>query len=234
MAGWTIIDIETVLDTTLPAIDPAKFPPPSHHRVVAIGVLQWERGPKRMDVAHGDDEAANLARFAALMGRGTNLVTWNGRRFDLPVLAIRCLAHGIALPTYYGQRDYRYRFTEGGHWDVKDYLADFGAADACHQDHVAKLIGLPGKRDGFDGSQVGAAWANGERDRVANYCLEDVVSLTFIWLRTRLLAGHIDATEYTAAACQLWGFASADARTTALIGASEEGRLLLNQKEAAE
>jgi predicted PolB exonuclease-like 3'-5' exonuclease len=43
-------------------------------------------------------------------------VTWNGRGFDLPVLALRALRFGLDFRWYYRGEGYRYRFTEEGTW----------------------------------------------------------------------------------------------------------------------
>ena len=43
-----------------------------------------------------DAESVLLGQFAAVMGDGDmTIVTWNGRGFDLPVLSMRSLKHGI-------------------------------------------------------------------------------------------------------------------------------------------
>ena len=69
----------------------------------------------------------------------------------MPVIAARCLRHGIPLKHYYRSRDVRYRFSAEGHLDLMDYVADFGAAKPSKLDVIAKLCGMPGK--------VGTGWA---------------------------------------------------------------------------
>ena len=104
--SYLVLDIETVPDTQLPW-DAAKdgFPPPLFHHVVALGVL-WLDGDlhfKRMgvfgvreDASAEPAEARVLEEFAQFVGREhPHLVTYNGRGFDLPVLANRCLRHGV-------------------------------------------------------------------------------------------------------------------------------------------
>src|SRR5205814_3368936 len=81
------------------------------------------------------------------------LVTYNGRAFDLPVIALRALCHGVPLSWYYREKGVRYRYSEEGHMDLCDWLADHGATRSGSLDAIAKLIGLPGQV-GVDGPQV--------------------------------------------------------------------------------
>ena len=118
-------------------------------------------------------------------------MTWNGRGFDLPVLALRSLRHGLSWPWYYRERDYRYRYSEEGHLDLGDFLADHGAARMTSLDGAARLIGLPGK-EGMDGSQVEGLWNTGQIDALRRYCLSDVAQTAFLFLRQRLLVGQLD------------------------------------------
>ena len=95
----------------------------------------------------GKDEAAMMADFADFMGKWRpQVVTWNGRGFDLPVLALRALRFGLDFRWYYRGEGYRYRFTEEGHLDLCDVISDHGAAKMTSLDGAARTIGLPGKR----------------------------------------------------------------------------------------
>src|SRR5690606_31283308 len=137
MSSFLVFDIETIVDQELPIVDGAdaqKLPPPPHHRVIAIGALllgQADLLPKRLGIIgrQSDAEAEILREFADLVEKHQpTLVTYNGRGFDLPVLAMRCFRHGVPFRGYYRARDMRYRFSEAGHFDLMDYLADYGAS----------------------------------------------------------------------------------------------------------
>src|SRR5207237_963073 len=58
------------------------------------------------------DAMADLAEFVARVK--PLIVTWNGRSFDLPVLALRALRHGVDYSWYYRGLGYRYRFSADG------------------------------------------------------------------------------------------------------------------------
>ena len=145
-------------------------------------------------VGEGKDEAGMMTDFAEFMGKWRpHVVTWNGRGFDLPVLALRALRFGLDFRWYYRGEGYRYRFTEEGHLDLCDVISDHGAAKMTSLDGAARVIGLPGK-DGVDGSQVEGLYNAGQLDALRRYCLADVTQTAFLFLRYRLVSARSIAT----------------------------------------
>jgi predicted PolB exonuclease-like 3'-5' exonuclease len=116
--SYLVLDIETVPDGQLyvppeqapgpggQAVD-RPFPPLFAHRPIVIGVMwldeQYQlRKLGTIGEGHEHDEARLLDSFSAFMDKyRPELVTYNGRSFDLPVLALRALRHGVAMPWYY-------------------------------------------------------------------------------------------------------------------------------------
>lgn len=232
--SFLIFDIETILDPELPIAESAeaqKLPAPPHHRVVAIGALHvgGDYSMKRLGVIgrESTDEASILEEFSELVEKHKpTLVTFNGRGFDLPVIASRCFRHGVAFRTYYRSRDMRYRFTEAGHFDLMDYLSDFGAAKQSRLDVWAKLCGMPGKV-GVDGKDVGPLVHAGRLDEVRAYCLCDVVQTTGVFLRVQLLRGELSREAYVEAMRGLIHLTEQDARVEPVRRAMNVERLLL-------
>ncbi|MSP61058.1 MAG: hypothetical protein EXR72_12080 [Myxococcales bacterium] len=234
--GFLILDLETVPDRdvyTPPEVKAGEerpFPPPYAHRPIVIGVLWLDDDYtfKRLGVVgDGKDETGMLADFAAFVERERpHLVTYNGRGFDLPVIALRCLRHGIPLQFYYQDRDYRHRYSESGHFDLCDFLADHGAARPMGLDAIARVIGLPGKI-GVDGSQVEGLYNAGHLETIKNYCLSDVAQTAFVLLRVRLLQGQLAPDAYRAAASGLLTAIEADGRLADLCRKIDRERLLL-------
>ena len=236
-----IFDLETVPDYELYCAPEAQagteklIPPPYAHIPVAIGVLWLDQDYsfKRLGVV-GDDkeeqgEAAMLHDFVSFIDRHRpRLVTFNGRGFDLPVVAMRSLRHGLSLPWYYKGRDYRYRYTDEGHLDLCDFLSDHGASRYISLNIAARLIGLPGKMD-VDGSQVEALHRAGQLEKIRLYCLADVVQTTFLFLRFQLLQGSLDLPKYHAAASGLLAALEEDGRMQELIELIDRPRLLLEE-----
>jgi predicted PolB exonuclease-like 3'-5' exonuclease len=192
------------------------FPPPHAHRVVAISWADVEMsvgdGPDHVKVyslvdhcaraswSKPDSEVGLLSEFrSAMVGCTATIVTWNGRTFDLPVLAMRALHHGVPWGWYYDSRDIRYRYSAEGHLDLMDFLSDYGASRPAKLGDVARLVGLPGKTD-MDGSMVAGIVAGDpggvEEASVSRYCLQDVLQTALLFVRSRYHLEIITAVGY--------------------------------------
>jgi len=238
--SYLVLDIETVADPDLvwdAAVD--GFPPAPFHQVVALGVL-WLDGThalQRLGAFGGEedappDELKVLQEFAEFIGkRQPTMVTFNGRRFDLPVLANRMLKHGVPFPAYYagrsGAADYRYRYSDEGHMDLADLLTDYGASRMPSLTALAQLVGMPGKMD-IDGSKVQSMFEHGRHAEIRNYCLHDVVQTTFVFLRSELLRGRVTPTEYRQRAQALWDALEQDPRVLPVLERADRSRVLLS------
>jgi predicted PolB exonuclease-like 3'-5' exonuclease len=233
---YLVLDIETIPDRELFAPpEPANgverpFPPLYACRPIVIGVIWLDEAltVKRIGTfGEGKDESGMMSDFAEFMGKWRpHVVTWNGRGFDLPVLALRALRFGLDFGWYYRGDGYRYRFTEEGHIDLCDVLADYGATKMTSLDGASRLIGLPGK-DGVDGSQVEGLYQAGQLEALRHYCLSDVAQTAFLFLRYRLVSGAIDRDVYRRVATAMLGALETDGRFGRLVGGLERQRLLL-------
>lgn len=88
--------------------------------------------------------------------------------FDLRFILCRAVVLGITIPREI-PRDPK-------PWDKSLFdtmTAWSGARGSISMDNLAKALGIEGKGD-FDGSMVAEAWANGEHQRIADYCVSDV------------------------------------------------------------
>jgi len=240
--SYLVLDIETVPDAELwshPDTPPGHgglerpFPPTYAHRVIVIGCLWLDQSYrlKRLGIigegaADPGDEGTILRDFSAFVGRHRPaLITYNGRTFDMPVLALRSLHCGVPMPWYYRDRTLRYRYSEGGHIDLCDWLADHGAARSSSLDALARLIGLPGKI-GVDGSQIEGMFKAGLLSRIQDYCLSDVVQTALLFLRFRLLQGILDPNRYRNAVAALTRALETDSRLAALFREIDGERLM--------
>ena len=234
--SYLVLDIETVPDRQLqppvevPAGVEPPFPPLHACRTAVIGVM-WLGEDLRLRrlgiVGAGKTEEEMLADFSAFMeGSRAQLVTWNGRGFDLPVLALRSLRYGLSWPWYHRDETYRRRYSDEGHLDLCNSLAGYGAARRTSLDGAARLIGLPGKA-GMDGGQVEGLYNAGQVEAVIRYCLSDVVQTAFVMLRYRLLAGLLDRRSYISAAEAMLAGVAAEPRVAEVAAAADRRRLLL-------
>ena len=238
--SFLVLDIETVPDPELvwdAAVD--GFPPAPFHQVIALGVL-WLDGDhafRKLGAFGGEekgppDESKVLREFADFIGeRHPTMVTFNGRRFDLPVLANGMLKHGVPFPAYYAGRaggpDYRYRYSDEGHLDLADVLTDFGASRMPSLDALAQLVGMPGKMD-VDGSKVQSMHERGRHAEIRDYCLHDVVQTTFVFLRAEILRGRLTPVDYRVRAGALWSALETDPRVAPVLQRANKARALLS------
>jgi 3'-5' exonuclease len=237
--SYLVLDIETVPDSDLYAPPDVAgglerpFPPLYVHRPIVIGCLWLDehyRFRRLGVIGEGKDERGMLDDFSHFIDRfQPDLVTYNGRGFDLPVLALRALRHAVPMSWYYQGRA-RHRYSEEGHLDLCDMLSDHGAARSVSLDAVARLIGLPGKV-GVDGSQVEGMWKAGQLDSIKSYCLADVAQTALLFLRFRLLQGALSAAVYRDRAAELMEQLRADRRLDTLTGAID-GEMLLGAAAA--
>ena len=189
------------------------FAPPPYHVPVCIALIDVH--PESLQVQNGvvleGEEKTLLQNFWKMtkFKRGsegkpapvkTNLVHFNGRSFDLPVLFFRSLKHKIQIAPWDRNRYTVESMQEkliGSH-DVCDDLADYGAASRPSLNVASKLIGLPGKTE-IDGSQIEDLFARGEMQRIKDYCMEDALATYLLWITIRFTRGEINEQVYNSA-----------------------------------
>lgn len=211
-------DIETITDEErIPhTFDRAKFPKSGWHRVVAISVaiaaiiVDGDRGTERYETiaikSGGEpdwDETALLAGWWSLLAsRPFRLVSWNGAKFDLPVLVARSLFAGLDASILWRRGDrwngYLSRYAETWHCDVQQCLSLFGATQPHGLDETATALGFPGKA-GEHGSCVAEMVAAGDLDRVRRYCDLDATNTLGCYLAWARTTGKSDVAGYDAA-----------------------------------
>lgn len=172
------------------------------HRVVAIScALRDEQKFHVWSLGHVDDAEGTLIQrfFDGVERYVPQLVSWNGSGFDLPVLHLRGLIHGVTAPKYWDQgdddRDFRFnnylsRY-HPRHTDLMDVLSGYQGRAAAPLGQMAELMGFPGKL-GMHGAKVWDAFAAGDVAGIRAYCETDVVNTYLIWCRFEAMRGHRD------------------------------------------
>jgi predicted PolB exonuclease-like 3'-5' exonuclease len=171
------------------------FPKHPLHKIVCIGALVASRQPEgwRVDAPgapHTGErpEAELIKAFAERVGQlNPQLITWNGHSFDLPVLRYRAMVNRVAADGLQ-VRQYFHRFTDDA-IDLCDVLGSYVPGVKVKLDEVTKILGLPGKPEGIDGSRVEEMVRTGQIEEVARYCESDVLSTYRIWLVYELFRG---------------------------------------------
>jgi len=221
---YTIVDIETRIDKSLvravyfPHADLADqdayqqvrqqlqaeqgndfFPLSFHIPIsIAVGQVNDERVLTAVETLHETDysEEAIVRTFWQRLERFPGLlVTFNGRGFDLPVLELQALKYACSAPRYFSGKA-RNRYVEEGHYDLYDFLTNYGVHRLRGGFNVlAKLIGLPGKTE-IDGSMVQQLWEEKRLAEIHRYCRHDVIQTYFLFLRVELTRGRLTPAQY--------------------------------------
>lgn len=136
-----------------------------------VCTIAWD-GPDGAGCVHMNDlsqERELLEVFFAQIPYQAKLtlVGHNIIGFDIPFLTRRALVLGVKLPNLAcWPRNPR-------PWEKSVHDTMQMAGDMVGMDRVCHALGIPGKGD-FDGSQVAQAWADGEHEKIAEYCADDV------------------------------------------------------------
>ena len=120
------------------------------------------------------------------------LVTYNGRRFDLPFLMLRSLVLEVPISKYHLKG--RYDYTD--HLDVMDVLSLHGLNRFASLDFVSRRLGIPTPKGDMDGSEVEKYFKEGRYDDIALYNLQDVYATFLIYERLiRIFGPMIDKAQ---------------------------------------
>ena len=191
-----------------------KFQKHPLHKIVCIGALIVEKvdghwAVRSLGAPHigGRTETELIRGFVdRIAALEPCLVSFNGSGFDLPVLRYRAMVNMVAAPGLH-RRGYFKRYTEDA-VDLCDVLASFSPQGKCKLDELCRVLGLPGKPDGVDGSKVAEYVATGRVQEVADYCETDVVNTYRVWLRHELFRGALTLDSFDASEAALSHFLS--------------------------
>ena len=138
--------------------------------------LQAYEGEAQLLRAFGQQLVRHLAQANA------QVVTYNGRGFDLPVLVHRAIKHGVAEGRdllVKAARDNRYNPVL--HIDLMDVVTFGGAAPRWPMAAYAIGFGLQSPKHDMDGSEVWPAVQAGRILDVVRYCAGDVLATAHVY-----------------------------------------------------
>lgn len=187
------------------------FPRQPFHQIVAISYahLIHEPGEEggemviRRIASGGEKDSSEAELLEGFLGliekRAPQLVSFNGRGFDVPVLKYRAMVHSLSCPRWFSEGDkwnnYDTRFSHTYHLDLLEVLSDFGASARCSMHEVASVFGIPGKLD-TAGDDVRGMYEGGEIEAIRNYCETDVCTTLLTFLRWQLFNGSLSEGSY--------------------------------------
>lgn len=128
------------------------------------------------------------------------LVSWNGGGFDLPVLHYRALKNAVQATQYWDlgdtDRDFKFNNYLGRfhlrHIDLMDLLAAYQGRANAPLDHIAAMLGFPGKM-GIGGAHVWEAYQDGRIQEIRDYCEVDVLNTYLVFLSFEHMRGKLSA-----------------------------------------
>ena len=126
------------------------------------------------------DEMEMLTAFWDVARHYENIVTFNGRGFDVPFLYLRSAQLNVAIT----RKDWLgYRFATEPHCDLAEQLTFYsvsgrdGAARRFNLDFYCKAFGIESpKSHGVTGMDVKRLMTEGRYREIAEYCLRDVAA----------------------------------------------------------
>ena len=134
------------------------------------------------------DEAELLAAFWDVAKHYDEIVTFNGRGFDVPFLYLRLAVLNVPISK---KNWLGYRYATEPHCDLAEQFTFYGvsgrdgAARKFNLDFYCKAFGIDSpKSHGVTGMDVGALMAEKKFREIAEYCLRDVratVELYRVW-----------------------------------------------------
>jgi len=221
-----VFDIESVADGALVSrlrypgegLEPAKavaryrgelqaetgkdFIPYTFQLPISLVVARVAKDLRLLDLTSLDEEESRPHEIVRRFWEGwrhygrPQLVSFNGRGFDLPLLELGAFRYGIQIPDWFAEsvRNFdqpRYRYNTAAHLDLHEWLTNSGASRFNGGlSLAANLIGKPGKTD-VAGHMVQDLWEAGRQAEIHAYCRGDVLDTYFVFLRSRVVAGVI-------------------------------------------
>ena len=144
-----------------------------------------------------------IGRFLRGVGEGTpkpQIVGFNSRESDLPILIQRGIAQGVSAPGFCRRPEKRWEGLEyfdkynEGHIDLKEVVGGWGRATPSLHEYAC-ACGIPGKID-TSGDNVIDLWLEGDVRRIVAYNEFDALTTYLLWLRAAHFAGHFNDAAY--------------------------------------
>lgn len=231
--SYFVFDLETVVAPDMPALmTPDSGPVVSCQRIVAAGcvLLRDDCVVDSPRVWMSDERTIVDNLVATMSSERRTIVTFNGRGFDMPVIAYRCMHYGIQWPHLWGGKGMQFRYSDEGHFDLMEALSFHSATRKPALEAVSRLIGMPGK-PGVSGSDVAELVESGKDRELETYALSDAVHTAAILMRLKLTRGSLKPEQYRLAAASLVELIDTDDRLEPLRAGIDRPRFLLEESQ---
>jgi len=154
---------------------------------ISVGYILWENEEAHIKIKsfYGTDEALLLTQFKQMLEsskmKGWQLCAHNGKEFDFPYMGRRFLLNRIVPPRVLqtqGKKPWETSFLDSMDlWKFGDYKSYTKLELLC------EAFQIPSPKSDMNGSQVGEVfWNDGDVERIARYCEEDVIATAQVLL----------------------------------------------------
>ena len=111
-------------------------------------------------------------------------------------MELAAFRYGISIPEWFGgHASYdkpRNRFNTNAHFDLQDLLTNFSATRFNGGLNLAAMaVGKPGKME-IQGHMVQGLYDEGRIKEINEYCKCDVLDTYFVFLRAKVMTGHLE------------------------------------------
>lgn len=160
-------------------------------KIVCIGVGYFNEGKFRLKTVAGDDEAALLHEFSALLGQfkkgKVSLCAHNGKEFDYPFICRRLIINGLPLPK--ALQIQGFKPWQVDHIDTLELWKFGDVKNFTSLNLLAHILNIPSPKDEIDGSMVAKTYyEDKDLKKICDYCMKDVVTVARVYQRFKGLA----------------------------------------------
>lgn len=189
MSKTIVLDIETIADECVMDIAgyvPAHdiYPPWPLLQIACVSLLTIERvgfDERTFTLSTYSraemNERVILTEVERALGSADQVVTYNGRGFDTPVLLARAARCELDVPAITRLHS---RVRPGAHLDLLDVVSAYGASPRPKLAHLCAGLRIPVKLEATGGG-VAALAAAGDWRAIGRYCETDVVATWLAW-----------------------------------------------------
>ena len=157
-----------------------EFLPIDLQKVITISFVTEHNGHIELS------SCTDVATFLDSIKDADHFVTWNGNRFDVPVLYFRAVLNNLVVNEKI--------FDKNHHTDLKALLSNGDINSISGLDWVSKHLGLPGKSE-HTGNAVWDLYLEKKIDEVVRYCESDALNTYLIYVQHQLSMGVINEQE---------------------------------------
>jgi hypothetical protein len=127
-------------------------------------------------------EKEMLETFWKVAQKYNEFITFNGRGFDAPFMAIRSAVHEISSTVDLMEGRYTYQQRGVKHIDLYDQMTFYGASTKKGSLHLfCRAFGIPSPKEGTKGSEVGELFKEKKYEEIARYNAGDIIATTKLY-----------------------------------------------------